>query len=75
MTEATACFGGGNGENCYTGRPDNVSVTNGNLELTALIETYTATNNYGDQPLGDIPLDASTRDLKETLNMAASRRE
>ena len=46
---ATACFGGGNGEaQCYTGRPDNVSVSNGNLELTALIETYTATNNYGD---------------------------
>ena len=45
---ATACFGGGNGEaQCYTDRPQNVSVSNGNLELTGLIETYTATNNLG----------------------------
>lgn len=51
---ASACFGGGNNEaQCYTGRPDNVSVSNGNLELTALIENYTATNNFGEPATRD----------------------
>ena len=51
---ATACFGGGNGEaQCYTSRPDNISISQGNLELIALIENYTATNNYGEPATRD----------------------
>jgi hypothetical protein len=36
------CWGGGNGElQCYTSRPQNIKVTNGNLVLTAIPGTYT----------------------------------
>ena len=43
---AGPCFGGGNGEEqCYTGRSENVSVADGNLHLTALVENYSATSS------------------------------
>jgi len=40
------CWGGGNNElQCYTSRPQNVQVQNGNLVITARHETYTGTAN------------------------------
>lgn len=40
-----ACFDGGNYEaQCYTDRPENISVAGGHLVLTARHETFTATN-------------------------------
>jgi beta-glucanase (GH16 family) len=45
INDLGACWGGGNQEaQCYTPRPENVSVANGHLVLTALVENYTATN-------------------------------
>lgn len=43
-----ACWGGGNNEaQCYTSRPQNVSVEGGNLVLTARVENYTASGALG----------------------------
>ncbi|MDA8776906.1 glycoside hydrolase family 16 protein [Alphaproteobacteria bacterium] len=48
VSDLGACWGGGNNEaQCYTSRPENVSVIDGNLVLTALVENYTATNVNG----------------------------
>jgi len=42
-TPETSCWGGGNNERqCYTGRPENVSVGEGLLKLTAKAEDFTA---------------------------------
>jgi beta-glucanase (GH16 family) len=48
VNDLGACWGGGNNEaQCYTSRPENVSVIDGNLVLTALVENHTATNVNG----------------------------
>jgi len=40
------CWGGGNGElQCYTNRPQNLQVTNGNLVITAIPGRYTGSAN------------------------------
>jgi len=40
------CWGGGNGElQCYTNRPQNLKISNGNLILTAVPGTYTGSSN------------------------------
>jgi len=39
------CWGGGNREEqCYTSRPQNIRIENGNLVLTAKVERYTGSN-------------------------------
>ncbi|WP_445773332.1 family 16 glycosylhydrolase [Shewanella sp.] len=65
---AVDCYGGGNNEaQCYTARPENASVADGMLTITAIKETYSGPAVNDSDPSYDI------NDTSKTLDYTSAR--